>query len=693
MGRRTNRTTNRDHRDTEQRRAGRLAPHTILLGAAVFLSPLIAGKLSDVPALALQMLVFLAAILWLARSHREGFLRLPSMAIVACTGLFFLLTLLSVMDSEGLYLSLRELANIASYLVTFVLVIGLSRDRGAIYALLGLLMISSVLVSVIGLKEYALSGMSGWRTFSTFFNPDFLAGFVAMMLPIWLGWYLSRTSAVISVLAGMATTAVFATLLITGSRFGSLAAAGGVCVTLVLAGASGSLKKPQLAKLVVLGIAALLIFGMLGKPLAGRISTARSESHSAGFRILTWKGTARMAIAHPVNGTGIGTFELAYPRYAVVGFTKLAHNSYLQLAAESGPVSVIVLLALLGVTWMPAAWSVIRRRISAGEVAQDSGIFWQPDPRLLLPGLLGGTAASVARNLVDSDWYVTGIGMAFWLILGSLVALTSSEGKTVPRASVPGIVILGVFLLGTAFMLAGEALASRGEALVAAQDLRGAEASYRLSARVNPLNPGPHRRLGGLYLAIAQSTGDPAYADMAIGELRMAIQLEPTRASAYYQLGRCYEFYPRPRQAIQAYREALRRDPNSLQALLALARAYEIVGDHGSALRTWRRMIHLENSPYEQVRAVPEMVEPAYVFAHQALGLEAERSGRIDDARREYSIALDRIRRYEEAMKSMGPVLDAAGRRNTAFEEQVRETKTFLRARIRRLQASPTTDM
>ena len=54
------------------------------------------------------------------------------------------------------------------------------------------------------------------------------------------------------------------------------------------------------------------------------------------FRTLTWQGTLDMAQKRPLLGWGAGTFETAFPPHQVAGFTRHAHNSYLQLFAEAG---------------------------------------------------------------------------------------------------------------------------------------------------------------------------------------------------------------------------------------------------------------------------------------------------------------------------------------------------------------------
>ena len=664
----------------------------VLLSAAVFLSPLVAGKLTPIPTLSVQALVLVTALIWVIRAARDGSCNLPGGRIILFSGIFFALLVLSALDSVGLHASLRELVNAACYLLVFLMVAGLSRNRRAVYGVLASLAVSATLVGILGFNEYALGTSAGQRVFSTFFNPDFLAGFTALMLPIVLAWYLSRTPPAISVIAGLSLLLVLANILMSGSRFGAVASIGGVVVFVALALLSRSFGKAQLLRASLLILPVLLVHLALGRPLAGRVSSVKAESHSGGFRIYTWKGTARMCEAHPVNGTGIGTFEVAYPKYAIVGFTRLAHNSYLQLAAEAGPLAAAALVVLLGSSALPAAVLLVRRRTGAG-MGDSSGYQWTPEDRLMVSGLLGGAAASMARNLVDSDWYVAAIGISFWAILGATVAL----GRPAPPGSIRlsriysgvGIALLALAVSGVFVMLGGELYLARGDSRLAARDARGAEVSYANAAGLDPFNPESHRRLRRLYLLLADASGDLSYAEQAEAEVRKAIRLEPTDPKNYYQLARVYERYPRNEDAIRAFQAAIERAPNALEPLLALARRYEEAGRVRDALRVWRRMIVLENSPYGRIRATPEFAEPEYVFAHEALGRDYERRGDVKSAREEYRAARERIERYQESMKAVGAILEAVGRRDSDMEQQVEGLRADLIRRLKALEAAP----
>ncbi len=75
-----------------------------------------------------------------------------------------------------------------------------------------------------------------------------------------------------------------------------------------------------------------------------------SKDASTSARLLLWQSTIKMAQAHPLTGTGWGTFVNYYPSYRNPLEHNTAgghsHNDYLEFAAEGG---VIALLLLLGI--------------------------------------------------------------------------------------------------------------------------------------------------------------------------------------------------------------------------------------------------------------------------------------------------------------------------------------------------------
>lgn len=103
----------------------------------------------------------------------------------------------------------------------------------------------------------------------------------------------------------------------------------------------------------VLLIAFLAYFSsaiLLNSTIADRTFEFAQDSSTAA-RLMLWKSTIQMAIAHPFTGLGWGTFMIYYPAYrSPLEYTtsgQFTHNDYLQLAAEGGVLALLLQLAIL----------------------------------------------------------------------------------------------------------------------------------------------------------------------------------------------------------------------------------------------------------------------------------------------------------------------------------------------------------
>lgn len=76
-----------------------------------------------------------------------------------------------------------------------------------------------------------------------------------------------------------------------------------------------------------------------------------SQDESTGARLMMWQSTAQMALAHPMMGTGWGTWSQYYPAYRLqeenISAGIYAHNDYLQFASEGGVLGFLILAGIL----------------------------------------------------------------------------------------------------------------------------------------------------------------------------------------------------------------------------------------------------------------------------------------------------------------------------------------------------------
>jgi len=79
------------------------------------------------------------------------------------------------------------------------------------------------------------------------------------------------------------------------------------------------------------------------------IPAVERQQETFGLRVKLWRIGIRMAEDRPVTGVGPGNFTLAFPRYVrgpMLWFPRVAHNSYISVAAEEGLVGLALFLII-----------------------------------------------------------------------------------------------------------------------------------------------------------------------------------------------------------------------------------------------------------------------------------------------------------------------------------------------------------
>ena len=550
------------------------------------------------------------------------------------------------------------------------------RRREQAYTVTLALALAGTVVAALALHEYAwnVREVPNWRVFGTFLNPNFLAGYLCLTMPVTLALALavhpspphspSRGKGEWRPLLGFGAWMQMTAILLTGSRFGTASA---LLALAVLVGWMALHRCWNRQRVLLFGVVGLLVLGtsfFAARSLRERVTpqTAQAGEHSGGFRVWTWRGTLRMAQAHPLLGTGLGTYEIAYPRYAFVGFTRMAHNSYLQLAAEAGVPALVWLVGTLGVL----AWSVWRREGSTAEVA-DARLSSLYDLRVLRAGFAGAIAAGMVRNLIDSDWYLFACLFTFWAVVGSMLALTprpEKEGLSPAKLRwklllLPHTIVLGVACLPLTLWMAGT-LSANSANWSLSQGIPDEE-GFRRALRWEPLNGDHYLSLGMLYSSMARA-GDTSRAQDAERFLRRAAELTPY-SKTWYHLGNLYrEVLGDLARAVEAYHRALEWDPHALRVMVELGKTLERQGKLEEAEAVYRQMLEIEKSVHNRVRAIPELPEVDYAFAYVGLARIATRQGKSEGEIREWYARALQILDADRAARERNPMAQAMPR-------------------------------
>jgi len=309
--------------------------------------------------------------------------------------------------------------------IIFILIIGVVNTRERLRMMVTLTVLCGTWLAVFAIKNYAtgnftlkgerIEGMVG----GMFGNPNDLAAALNMLIP------LAVALALMSARRVRLFYAVCALLLVCGvvmtfSRAGfiTLAAISGVMLWKFGRGSRSSVTLATLAAFV-------LLFSVFSGAYRSRLLTIfdpnSDSSGSAQERVALLGRGLDLILRHPIVGLGMGNFHI----YSI--HEKVAHNSYVETAAELG---MIGLLAYLTIILAPLRGlnKIEMERIKPGAGAD-------LDAKYLSIGLKTALIAYIINSFFNSIqylwylYYAAGFAVALRLIYAAEHAAQANKGK------------------------------------------------------------------------------------------------------------------------------------------------------------------------------------------------------------------------------------------------------------------------
>jgi hypothetical protein len=250
-----------------------------------------------------------------------------------------------------------------------------------------------------------LAKFSKGRVNGTFVYPNALAGAVLLLFPVSLVFAFNSTGRLRPVIrAFVIALALFlggAGFFWTGSKLGWLIAIalGGACL----------FRLKWLARLKWAALTVVLLVG-LGIFMVRFHSYFAAGATSVGARLDYWRAAAQTTFAHPLLGTGPGTFQRPYAKLKSpeAEMARLTHNDYLEQFSDSGIAGGVFYSA-----WILAALIIIGRRV------WNSG---GPMTFALFIGLLGW----FVQGTGEFGLYVPALAWTAFTLLGCLLGLSGN---------------------------------------------------------------------------------------------------------------------------------------------------------------------------------------------------------------------------------------------------------------------------
>ena len=185
--------------------------------------------------------------------------------------------------------------------------------------------------------EY-LNRVASTRIFSTLVYPNALAGAILLFLPMLVAQVFRMTARLANisrgVLVGLLGYAGLACLYWSGSKSG--------WIILLALGLVAAFRLP-LHRQVKLAIAAVALIAGLAGFLVKYSDYFRRGATSVTARFDYWRAACQITRAHPVFGTGPGTFSIPYKQIKAPQseMTRLVHNNFLEQASDSGVIGFL----------------------------------------------------------------------------------------------------------------------------------------------------------------------------------------------------------------------------------------------------------------------------------------------------------------------------------------------------------------
>ncbi|MFT5284991.1 MAG: putative O-glycosylation ligase (exosortase A-associated) [Planctomycetota bacterium] len=190
-------------------------------------------------------------------------------------------------------------------------------------------------------------------------NNDFALA-LAMSIPMLFHLGLSEKKELLRKVFHYTIPLTMITIAVTHSRGGMLSLVGG-CGVLIWR------SKNRVAGFTAAGLLGLTVLMVGPSGLRDRLSTLKDveQDSSASARFRSWGAATRMATDNAVLGVGLNKFRQSYMRYQPNPTAMerkgdaiyVAHNSYLQIWAETGTISLLLYLYLIGATFR-TCWKV-----------------------------------------------------------------------------------------------------------------------------------------------------------------------------------------------------------------------------------------------------------------------------------------------------------------------------------------------
>lgn len=386
----------------------------IMLMAAAFLMPFL-------PDMAGLLMMYSLAAVYLVNDVMNEHHDLTRSNMDIPIILYLIIIVISTITSITFIGSLRDLAlHLGGLSFVFVMVNSI-KTKNAFNAIVTVLVFSATLVALYGLYQYVVGVEidAAWldvennpdvrvRVYSVFHNPNILAEYLIMIIPLSVGlfWHTKKISKKVIFLG--TTLIMVLAMLMTLSRGSWVGFAFSALVFIVL------LERRLLLSVVPISLAGLYF---LPQSILNRImSIGNFADSSIAYRFTMWDITMDIIRDYPIAGVGFGhlPFKQIFETYIRTMPIYHSHNTFLQTTVEMGIPGLIVFLFLLFILFKYGILNLVK--------SEDRYI------RILSASAISSLGGVLAHGIAENVLYLPRIIFTFWILVGLILTLDRIRG-------------------------------------------------------------------------------------------------------------------------------------------------------------------------------------------------------------------------------------------------------------------------